>query len=471
MTKLFKSTIIYSLSNFLPQVVSFFLLPIYSRMLTQHDYGILATVEMISFIATIVMGMSLERAAQRFYFDVEKEREKSIILSTFFWSGAVISLVVLSILLVLFSKFQLISSIAFSPLLSMGLLIAFLNFFSLIPTIYFQLSENPWAYFGFKIARFVINTSLILYFFFNVSASAESKLEADLLTLILLLFGYLAVAIKYFGFKFDMDILKSGIRYSTPFIPTLLIAWVLGFSSRLFIEHYHEMSDVGFYSMGYKLASVITLFSGAVSMAFQPIFYKLAASSGDEKSTLIQTTSYVVYALLLASLIYSLFLPEIVTYFIGSQYHGVEDVVLVLVFGNVLSSIMGVTTVLHILQSKNTKANLYASMLSALVCIMLSYFLVPSFGVYGAASANAIAMTVLFFNQYYFAKKLYYVELPWKKYVLVGSGIVPIITLSNYLVPSIPMLLSKLSLLTVILVYSYLKVGKLKNVYSCNTNA
>ncbi|WP_162047385.1 lipopolysaccharide biosynthesis protein [Vibrio taketomensis] len=76
------------------------------------------------------------------------------------------------------------------------------------------------------------------------------------------------------------------MRYSWPFIPTLLIAWVLNMSDRVFIERYLGMQDLGIYSMAYKLSMAFLVITSSFSLAFTPFFHKVAELGNESKNEL-----------------------------------------------------------------------------------------------------------------------------------------------------------------------------------------
>ena len=57
-------------------------------------------------------------------------------------------------------------------------------------------------------------------------------------------------------------------------IPALLCAWILNLSDRIFIERYFTLTDVGIYSLGYKIGGLVLILSNAFNKAYEPLFYK-----------------------------------------------------------------------------------------------------------------------------------------------------------------------------------------------------
>ncbi|MDZ7672401.1 MAG: oligosaccharide flippase family protein [Halanaerobiales bacterium] len=83
---------------------------------------------------------------------------------------------------------------------------------------------------------------------------------------------YLYIIFKNIKFKFNYFMLKESLLFSLPLIPSLLSAWVINLSDRIFIERFFSMSDVGIYSLGYKLGGIVLIISAAFQKAYSPLF-------------------------------------------------------------------------------------------------------------------------------------------------------------------------------------------------------
>ena len=415
---LFKSTVFYSVANVFPQIVNFILLPFYSRVLSTEDYGIIATVEMYTYIFGIFMCLSLDRAAQRLFFDSENMDYRKKVLSTFFWSIVLISILLTGGIFLLNEQALLSANISFYPYIAASVIISLLNSFSQLTTIYFQLVEKPKAFVVIKLLRFFINTIFVICTLLFISANAEYKLLADAYSLLIMLPIYLFIAYKYFGFEFDFKILKKGIIFSVPLIPTLIVAWVLGLSNRYFIDIYMGLVDVGLFSMAFKIASVVGILSASITAAFSPMFYRIANKEGDGSKNLRNISEQIIVIMIFLTFIITSFVPEVVNWLLSDKYQGIEILINLLMMSNLLVSLMSATTVLYIMQSKNTYFNLYAGLIASVFSLIINYILIPNYGLYGAVTANVISSIILYLSQYYFAKKGFYINLSWKKILI-----------------------------------------------------
>ena len=68
--------------------------------------------------------------------------------------------------------------------------------------------------------------------------------------------------------------LTNTFKFTLPILPTLLSAWILNLSDRIFIDKYFNMSDVGIYSLGSKISGSVLILFGAFILAYSHIFMR-----------------------------------------------------------------------------------------------------------------------------------------------------------------------------------------------------
>ncbi|GAF69488.1 unnamed protein product, partial [marine sediment metagenome] len=84
MKKLFKHMSIYGLGGIMTKAISFFLLPIYTRVLVPADYGTLELVYMAGGIIAISYGLMISSGYVReYYVNKDEEHRQALLSSTF----------------------------------------------------------------------------------------------------------------------------------------------------------------------------------------------------------------------------------------------------------------------------------------------------------------------------------------------------------------------------------------------------
>ena len=82
---LFRNLVIYGLGDVATSLVSFLLLPLYTRYLAPADYGVIAMLLTIEAVAKIVFRWGVDTAFMRLYFDCRDTASRQRLASTIFF--------------------------------------------------------------------------------------------------------------------------------------------------------------------------------------------------------------------------------------------------------------------------------------------------------------------------------------------------------------------------------------------------
>ena len=253
-------------------------------------------------------------------------------------------------------------------------------------------------------------------------------MKANLITALLFLPVYMVMGHRYFSWHFNVKVLQTAVRFAWPFIPTLLLAWVLDLSDRIFIERYYDLQELGIYAMGYKLSMVFFFIAAAFATAYAPVFYRLANAEDQKKARnqLMHYSSLTAGGYLLIVFLVALFAYDAVIVMLDERYLRAYEVLRIIIFAQFFFAIQGVTSGLCLMQSKKTKENMCMGFFAAVINIVLNFSLIPPFGIYGAAIATVLSFIILTIMQYRYSKRWFFIPLPWGRIgaaILLGVGI------------------------------------------------
>ena len=461
MSNLIKNVSFYSIGNILPQAVGFVLLPIYSRYLSPSDYGIVSSMQVVGGILAVFLTLAINNSVYRLYFDYKTEKRRKEYLGTVSISIAIISFVIV-FLLFLFRNFvsQIFKGIEFFPYYMYAILTAYFTVFSLIPKIYLQVNKKAGKFVSISLSQFFISTSLILYFVIKEGAGAEGMLKGTMIASIIMLPVYFYITYKTISFTVNRKILKESLSFSLPMIPSLLSAWILNLSDRIFIERYFDLNDVGLYSMGYKIGSLVLVFASAFNLAYGPIFYKLASSENQDlaKKKLKQYNHLFVLVLILVVFLISFFSKEAILLLLDPKYFEAYKIIPIIAFSCLISQTTGLLN-LSIYQNKKTLQMMYMILGGAGFNIFMNFVLVPKYGPYGAAAATVLSFCFLFLLQYNYSKKCYFIPFRWKELVGHVTVLVLVFLILDYvlILPVFMALLTKIAICLGVLFFFYKK--------------
>lgn len=401
--------------------MSFILLPVYTFYISTEDYGIINSMQVLSAIIVLFFTCALDRGVLRMYYDFDSSLSKKMYLGTISISIFIISTVFLLLFFLFSDKLNLIYiSIDFYPFYSYTLISCYLEVFSLIPLIYLQIHNKPLIYISLNLFKFIIGVSLTLYFIIFLNAGALGMIKALFFSNLIVLPIYLYYAIKSFSFKLDFKMLLDTFKFTLPILPTLLAAWVLNISDRIFVEKYFNMIDVGIYSLGSKISGSVLILFGAFSIAYSPYFFEKAKKQPNNKDLFLFNKQICVFFLFLT---FSLFIlsKEIIKIFFKADYYESVNVIQILSLHTILSVFLGILNLMYY-QSKATLPLLYIFILGSVVNIVLNFILIPELSFIGASYATVLSFLAMFLIQLKFAKNYYYIPFDWKIIFRVTVG-------------------------------------------------
>ena len=83
--RLGRHSAIYGLGGLVSRILAVLLLPLYTNYLTPSDYGQIETLLALTTVMTIILRFGISSAFFRFYFDVEDDTGRRLVLRTSFW--------------------------------------------------------------------------------------------------------------------------------------------------------------------------------------------------------------------------------------------------------------------------------------------------------------------------------------------------------------------------------------------------
>jgi len=222
---------------------------------------------------------------------------------------------------------------------------------------------------------------------------------------------------KWSFFSFSMPYLRDMLYFSIFLIPTQLASFVTYWSNRYFLQEHASLDDVGVFSLGYKIASVIPiLITGPIKKAIGPEVYSLIDNQELCKSKIRHFTSVILVFLTLFALSLSMFSRELVMIVATKAYSSSYEVVFILSMGYVLIGIASIV-VLPINISKKTWLITLTWILGSGVNLVLNFYLVSLYGKAGATYATFITFLFILTLYFIFSEKVYHVGFEYKKYL------------------------------------------------------
>ncbi len=191
--------------------------------------------------------------------------------------------------------------------------------------------------------------------------------------------------------------LKYILTLSLPMFMTSVMSFFIGQVGLLILGMFRSETEVGYYDIAVKLASLTTFILGAVNAMAAPKFSELYSKGKIyELLDLARKTSKMIFGLTFPLLlILSLGGDSILQILFGSDFSVAYIALLLLVMGQFVNSISGsVGYFMNMTGNQTVFRNII--FVGALLNIFFSLILIPKFGINGAAAATTISL--IFWN-------------------------------------------------------------------------
>ena len=416
--KLGGQSLIYGLPEVLNNAVTVLLIPVFTFYLKTSDFGILGLMATVRTILSILYKLGLNSAIlkQHYDFNTGEERRR--------YFGSVVTLVLIYNLAVtglltavgfLFIR-QPVSGIAFNPYFITVIWAVFFSGLDFVVMIRFRVMDKPLQYSIVSIARFTISIILTLLLIVKYELGAMGRLYAILFTSALFFLVSLFM-LRDLTFRPDTRYLKKALAFSIPLLPYFLVTWILSASDKWIINIYKRLAEVGLYSLGYRVASLMRFVITAVSLAVIPYFYSLAAK-GKSRDLGRIGTYFAVFMITMALCIATVG-KGLIFWITAENYHPAAAVVPILTLAFLFRA-MFVFPACAIRYRERTFIMSLVTTGAAVLNVALNFALIPAIGITGAAIATAATMLFMWGVLHFTAQRSYPVQYDFSTIAKAG---------------------------------------------------
>jgi O-antigen/teichoic acid export membrane protein len=409
-------------------VAALALIPVLTRVFSPAEYGVWDVTMTFFMLTTVAASLGLEPALAAFYFETRDSDRRKVVASTSIHFRLLSSIAIAALFFVLAPQ---ISGIVFgtSEYSDYFRIVAAAIPFFLAANIFKQLLRldfSPWKFnivgVGYAIAYAGLAVFLVTMMGMRVSGVLFSILAASICFSIV---GGVFAA-RHFSLRFSTDALKDMLRFSLPLLPALFAVWVIDFSDRYFLTRMSTLEQVGIYSVGARISSIIILFSTSFQMAWGP--YALSIQHEDDARDMYSRGLFLFFCMALVGATgIVVFAGPILIVLTQPIYYEAWKVIGLLVLGTVAYGAYLIVNIGLIITKKTALTSL-AITAGAGLNIVLNFFLIPRFGMMGAAAATLASYLLGFALLYRFAQKHYPID--YKPAWLAASALAAVVTMA-----------------------------------------
>ena len=401
--KLSLNTIVVFLGTAGSKLISFIMLPFYTKYLSVSDYGV---TDSINTYVSLLIGLVTMCTADAIFIYSNQENDKD--KQRYFSSGLAIAFIGLCICSLAF----IIAKIFFNEIGGVFVQYIWCIFFLLFTSflqnylqnflkglnrlVLFSLSGVLYTLFLAILAILLIPMNGVMGFVYSMVFS--NCLSTSVILLCSKSYRYLNVK------SINFSSVKELLKYSVPLIPNSIMWWFLSASNRPIMEKYVGLDGIGLYAIANKLPSLIvvifTIFINSLIVSLLEEYNKDGFRKFYNKVFMFIFSAQVILASFLT--IFGTFLIKIITqnesYWTAWHYIPLLSISVILsnsaaFFGCIFSVV------------KKTKYYFYSSVFGAITALIGNIFLIKYFNVYGACFSVMFSNFILAFTRLLFSSK------------------------------------------------------------------
>lgn len=399
---LLKNTAIFALGSIGTKVISFFLVPLYTNILSTSEYGVVDLVTTICTVLAPILILNINEAIMRFSLD-ENANTTEIMSVGIMLLG--MSFIGGLILIPMASAFPIISEYAaylYSYTISLAGTQVFLG--------YLRGTERLVQYsigniiHALAIACFNIIELLLLKK--GVQGYFIAYIAANIVTIIYSIFaGKVWEPLR--EFHLNLMLAKEMAKFSVVLIPNTFMWWIMNSSDRIMVTAMVGVAANGIYAISYKVPSLVQTATGIFNQAWS---YSAIRENNSEDRDAYSSRVFggVVAMSSIAGVGLLAVMKPFLRFYVEREYYSAWRYTPFLIVGFVFLT-LGTFLSSYYTVNKDSKGFLFSGLTGAVANIILNAMLIPILGVTGAALATCISYTLVFLYRIFDTKK--YVHL------------------------------------------------------------
>ncbi|WP_202107649.1 lipopolysaccharide biosynthesis protein [Succinivibrio dextrinosolvens] len=387
-----KTSLSLVLGNLFQKGLLFISYPIFTRIMPPSEFGIISTYSSWQNILFIVFTLNLSCGGFNNGMHEYKDDRIRFLLSMIFLSN--LCTLIWGMMFIYFYSY--VSSIIDLPRMYMWVMFLYFLFnpaYCLwMGMCRFESNYKTIIAITFVVAFFSTSLSIIFVLISPNYLKAYAKiLGTDCVPIIIGFFVYIYVFFKA-EFRIKLSYWKYILRINVPLIPHYLSFYVLSSSDRIMISKYINTSSTALYSLACTIVSFLMILWNSIDSAYAPWVYQ---KMDDREYELLKKRSFVTILFFGAiSIMSSLLAPEFISILGPEEYSHSVYVIPSVVCGVYFSVIFSMCMRIELYLKKSVFI-MVASILCAIINIILNYLFIPKFGYVAAGYTTLFCYIIL----------------------------------------------------------------------------
>jgi O-antigen/teichoic acid export membrane protein len=419
--RLSRSTIVYGLGTVAQSALQFLLVPLYTRVLSEEEYGSFALLLSILAVGEVVFRAGLHFAYLTLLFHEAPGEDRQRLARTTWTALLLQAALLLGVLWPLAPLFCTLLGVAEHALsLRLVLLYLFVSTPTALMLSLLRGEERPTAFVLLNVGQLgltlIANVVFVAVLRWGVTGAFLGYVASGVV------FGTACAfrLVARLGFGLDASAGIALLRLGASYALANLLSQGFVYTNRWLLAALGSLRDVALFDLGYRASMVVQLLVvSPFSVAWATGLFAVAASERPQE-TFARLLSYLLAILCFVALGVSLLAPEGVLVLGGRAYLPAATVVPWIATGYVFFGVYTFLTMGPALRKRSVEI-VVATLTAVMVNIAINLALIPWLATTGAALASLVSFGVLASAMYLGAQRCYPVAYEVRRLLLVGA--------------------------------------------------
>ena len=428
----------YLIANLATRALAFISIPVYTRLLSTEEYGVINIFLGVAGVLGSVMSLSMDRSVSRYFFDQKNPEDfrkfngTSSILAS-------IAFIINALILVYFAD-------GFGKLVGLDNKIIYLlipyTFINIIGLTFEQIygplkkskeiaiSSLARVYIGFALSIF-----LILLF---KEDKSFGQILGQILAGVAIIFYWIKKIRPFVKFSFNIAYIKYIFTYSVPLIPYALSGVIIEQFGKIAIGSSQSLSQAGYYSLALAISSIVSIAIAVTHQAWNPYYFEYMNSKNypqldKDFIRIFKITVLVAFGI-------AAFGEEIGFFLAKKEFLSSMHLIPIFTIGYIFYQ-LSYAYLRNFGYSRSTQYMTITVFASGISNVLLNFILIPTLGELGAAVSFALSYIVMAFLAWIINKFLVKLHATPLKLMLIPMIIAVPFYLLLYFTPFIEFLI------------------------------
>ena len=396
-----KAASVFFICSVLQKGISVFTTPIFTRMLSEEEYGRFGTFSSWYEILVAIVSLSLVGGVYTTAL-VKNENERNTLASSAQGLLLFSCCIWITVYSVFYKFWNSLFSLSTVQMITMAVLILTSTSFGLWAIeqrVTYHYKRLATITILVSLAKPIIGISLVTHSSDKVTARIIGLLFVEIVCYAWIIVYQFIRGKQFFSKKYW----SYFFCYSLPLIPHSISQTVLNSSDRIMIQSLSGDREAGIYYLGYSVALIMIIVNTALSQTLAPWTYQKLKDNKEKEINRIAILSCIVIAVM--NLVLIAVAPEIISVFAPADYAEAVYVIPPVAMSVYLMYLYDWFVRVEYYYEK-THYVLVASISGAVVNLILNYVLIPIFGYLVAGYTTLVSFGVYTVLHYYFMRKI-----------------------------------------------------------------